>query len=47
MSEKFLNNPNIPDNKVTTVFADIDDFALKNAFDKLSIKVVKLLKTRF
>ena len=42
MSEKFLNNPNIPDNKVTTVFADIDDFALKNAFDKLSIKVVQV-----
>ena len=42
MSEKFLNNPNTPDNKVTTVFADIDDFALKNIFDELSIKVVQV-----
>lgn len=42
MSEKFLNNPNTPDNKVTTVFADIDDFVLKNTFDELSIKVVQV-----
>ena len=40
MSEKFLNNPNIPDNKVTTVFTTIDEIALKNAFDELSIKVL-------
>ena len=42
MSEKFLNNPNTPDNKVTSVFADIDDFVLKNTFDELSIKVVQV-----
>ncbi len=47
MSEKFLNNPNIPDNKVTTVFADIDDTALKNAFDKLAIKVVNAVENPF
>ena len=42
MSERFLINPNLPENKVTTVFADIDDFALKNTFDELSIKVVQV-----
>lgn len=47
MSEKFLNNPSIPDNKVTTVFADIDDFVLKNTFDKFSIKVVNVIENSF
>lgn len=42
MNERFLKNPNLPENKVTTVFANIDDIALKNAFDKLSIKVVQI-----
>lgn len=40
MSERFLNNPNLPDNKVTTVFAYIDDNRLKNVFNDFSIKVV-------
>ncbi len=40
MSERFLINPNLPENKVTTVFANIDDIALKNVFDNLSVKVV-------
>lgn len=40
MSERFLNNPNLPGNKVTTVFADIDDNRLKNVFNDFSIKVV-------
>lgn len=42
MSERFLINPNLPENKVTVVFADIDDFALKRLFDELSIKVVSV-----
>ncbi len=40
MKVRFLKSPNLPENKVTTVFADIDDFALKSLFDDLSIKVV-------
>ncbi len=44
MNERFLKNPNLPANKVTTVFANIDDNALKNAFDKLSIKVVPVIQ---
>ncbi len=40
MSETFLINPNLPGNKVITVFANVDDFALKMLFDSLSIKVV-------
>ncbi len=40
MKERFIKNPNLPSNKVTTVFANCDDNALKNAFDKLSVKVV-------
>ena len=47
MSERFLNNPNLPENKVTTVFTNIDDIALKNAFDKLSIKVVQVAENSF
>ncbi len=42
MNERFLKNPNLPENKVTTVYADIDDIALKNAFDELLIKVVQI-----
>ncbi len=42
MNDRFLKNPNLPENKVTTVFVNIDDIALKNAFDKLSIKVVQV-----
>ncbi len=40
MKERFIKNPNLPSNKVTTVFVNCDDNALKNAFDKLSVKVV-------
>lgn len=47
MSERFLINPNLPKNKVITVFADIDDIALKNIFDKLSIKVVSVTENKF
>lgn len=42
MSERFLINPNLPENKVTTVFTDIDDNALKNVFDDLALKVVSV-----
>lgn len=42
MKVRFLKSPNLPANKVTTVFADIDDFALKSLFDELSIKVVSV-----
>ncbi len=44
MSEKFLINPNLPENKVTTVFSDVDDITLKKVFDDLSIKVVNVAK---
>lgn len=44
MNERFLKNPNIPENKVTTVFADIDDICLKNVFDNLSVKVVNVIE---
>lgn len=40
MIERFLIKPNLPLNKVTTVYADIDDNALKNIFVDLSIKTV-------
>ncbi len=42
MSERFLKNPNLPENKVTTVFANVDDNALKMRFEDLSIKVVNV-----
>lgn len=44
MSERFLKNPNIPENKVTTVYANVDDIALKNAFNDLSIKVINVIE---
>ena len=44
MNEKFLNNPNLPENKVITVFADVDDNALKSVFNELAIKVVNVTK---
>ena len=47
MKERFLKNPNLPENKVTTVYAYIDDFALKNAFDESSIKVVAVNENPF
>lgn len=47
MSDKFLINPNIPINKVTTVFANIDDNALKSVFDNLSLKVVGVKENEF
>ena len=46
MSERFLINPNLPENKVTTVFADIDDNALENVFNELSIKVVNATENK-
>ena len=42
MNERFLENPNLPKNKVTTVFANIDENALKSVFDELAIKVVNV-----
>lgn len=47
MSERFLINPNLPKNKVITVFADINDIVLKNVFDKLAIKVVSVAENKF
>ncbi len=46
MNEQFLKNPNLPQNKITTVFAHCDDNALKNAFEKLSITVVNTEKNQ-
>ncbi len=46
MNNRFLKNPNLPENKVTTVYADVNDIALKNAFDKLSIKVVPVIQNK-
>lgn len=42
MNERFLTNPNLPESKVTTVFANIDNIALKRLFEELSIKVVQV-----
>lgn len=42
MNERFLENPNLPENKVITVFANIDENALKSVFDELAIKVVQV-----
>lgn len=47
MIERFLNNPNLPENKVTTVYADIDDIALKKTFNDLFIKVVNVVENPF
>lgn len=44
MNERFLNNPNLPDNKVTTVFAYCDDIALKKRFNDYSVKVVNVIE---
>lgn len=46
MSERFLSNPNLPSSKVTTVFANCDDNALKNVFDKLAVKVVNVTQNK-
>ncbi|MBQ8766565.1 MAG: hypothetical protein IJZ16_07150 [Clostridia bacterium] len=46
MSERFLNNPNLPDNNVTAVFADCDDNALKTLFDDMLIKVVNVTENK-
>ena len=46
MKEKFLNHPNLPTNKVTSVFAHVDDNALKKVFDKFSIKVIDVCGNR-
>lgn len=46
MSERFLNNPNLPYNKVTTVFADCNDSALKKLFEDLSIIVVNVTENQ-
>ncbi len=47
MSDRFLLNPNLPENKVTTVFTQIDDITLKNVFDRLLIKVVNTTQNVF
>lgn len=47
MRERFLINTNLPEKKVTTVFANIDDITLKNVFDKLLIKVVNTTQNAF
>ena len=47
MNERFLKNPNIPLNKVTTVFADIDENALKKLFEVLSVKVINVNENKF
>ena len=47
MKERFLKNPNLPESKVTTVFSDIDDIALRSIFDDLSIKVINSHENTF
>ena len=47
MKVRFLKNPNLPGNKVTTVYADIDNIALKNVFNNLSIEVVNVNENSF
>ena len=47
MSERILKNPNLPENKVTTIYTDVDDIALKNAFNDLSIKVISVIENQF
>lgn len=47
MSERFLNNPHIPENKVISAFANTDDFALKKALDEQAIKVVGVAQNPF
>ncbi len=47
MKVRFLNNPNLPENKVTTVYANIDEITLKTTFDELSIKVVNVNENPF
>ena len=47
MNERFLINPNLPANKVTTVFTQIDDIALKNFFDELGINVLDVIENQF
>ena len=47
MKKRFLNYPNLPENKVTTVFAQIDDNRLESFFNELSIKVVPIIKNEF
>ena len=42
MSEKFLNNPNLPNKRVTSVFAYVDDIALKRLFNDLGINVISV-----
>lgn len=41
---RFLNYSNLPENKVTTVFAQIDDNRLENFFKELSIKVIPVIQ---
>ncbi len=42
MKERFLKNPNLPTSKVTTIFANCDDNALKKTFDELAVKIVNV-----
>ena len=46
MSERFFSNPNLPSSKVTTLFANCDDNALKNVFDELAVKVVNVTQNK-
>ncbi len=47
MNERFLKIPNLPQKKVTTVFAICNDTTLKNAFEELSVKVVNVTQNEF
>ena len=47
MKERFLKNPNFPESKVTTVFSDIDDIALRSIFDDLSIIAINSHENTF
>ncbi len=47
MNEGFLKNPNLPQGKAVTVFANCDDIALKTLFSDLSITVVPTVKNPF
>ncbi len=44
MKERFLKHPNLPENKVSTVFANVDDNALGMLFNELAIKVVSVIQ---
>ncbi len=47
MNERFLKTPNLPQSRVTTVFANYDDVALKTLFEELSITVISSIENPF